>query len=221
MYKYLMFKSIADAYFGFKNAAAPLFRCEEDCIISQYYVTKFFSLIFYFYMGHVCEFLSMFYEVAANFDRYFIISQKFKIQNSVRFYRVLMVCTMVFTFSLFIYVLLEQNIYVRDRFWGQNKTAELIANSTYAYQHYYVLRYNRLHWSPIGVVLQKIGTITRDGILVAVLLIVDILTVVKLRQSMKSKRQLIMQNPSADRYNFHQQIQGWKGPIIFCLYQFW
>jgi len=192
MYKYLMFKSMADSYFGFKNLVAPLFRCEEDCFYSNYYFTKVLSLIFYFYMGHVCEFLSMFYEVAANFDRYFIISQKFKIQNSQRFYYILMTVATVFTFSIYSYVLFEQNIILKDKVLAINRTVDQV-NLT---SNFYVLRYNRLHWSQPFIVLQKVGTITRDGVFVGLLIFVDILTIIKLRQSMKSKRHLLTRNSS-------------------------
>ncbi len=187
MYQYLMFKSVADSYFGFKNTTATLFRCENTCTLSDYYLTKLLSLIFYFYMGHVCEFLSMFYEVAANFDRYFIISQRFKIHNSQRFYYALMTAATIFTFSIYSYVLLEQDIVVRNRPSALNGTAEQMNRTS----SYYVLRYNRMHWSQPVLVLQKVGTVIRDGVFVCLLLIVDTVTILKLRKTMQSKRQLL------------------------------
>ena len=177
MYKYLILKSIADCYFGLKNIIAPLFRCEEECFVNDFYASKLISLIFYFYLGHVCEFLSMFAEFAANFDRYLIISQKFLLYNMKYFYRLLIIGSLLFAFSLYSYTIIEQQVvFVRDDNITMNG--------------HYVLRYNRFHWSMTCKVLRLINLIARDGVLVALLLAVDVLTVIKLRQSMNSKRVL-------------------------------
>lgn len=179
MYKYLILKSIADCYFGLKNIIAPIFRCEEECFVNDFYAAKLISLIFYFYLGHVCEFLSMFAEVAANFDRYLTITQKFLLHNSRYFYRTLILGSLVFTFSLYSYTVIEQKIvFLRDN----NVTMD----------GHYVLRYNRFHWSLTCRVLSLINLIVRDGVLVGLLLVVDILTVIKLRQTMNSKRVLFL-----------------------------
>ena len=114
MYKYLVLKSLADCYFGAKNVIAPVFRCEVDCIYAQFYATKLASLIFYFYLGHVCEFLSMFYEVLANFDRYSIITRKFSCQNSGTAYRLTVSLSLVLTLAIYLYVPMEQKIYFNE-----------------------------------------------------------------------------------------------------------
>lgn len=189
MYKYLILKSIADCYFGLKNVIAPVFRCEYDCIYAQFYAVKVTSIIFYFYLGHICEFLSLFYEVLANFDRYSIITRRFTIQNSRTAFRVIVTCSLLFTLAMYLYVPIEQRIYFNryretDDYFGSEATG------------YFVLRYDsNLHQSDLFVVLRKMSVAIRDAVLVALLLLIDILTVIKMRQSMKAKRKLTQHQP--------------------------
>lgn len=189
MYKYLILKSIADCYFGLKNVIAPIFRCESDCIYAQYYATKVASVIFYFYLGHICEFLSLLYELLANFDRYSIITRKFTIQNSRTAFRIILSCSLALTLAMYLYVPIEQRIY----FNAYRETNPLVSSAA---KGYYVLRYDsKLHHSDLFVILRKLSVGIRDAVMVMLLLFIDILTVIKLRQSMKAKRKLTQHQP--------------------------
>ena len=179
MYKYLTIKSVADFYFCFKNSMAPIFRCEAKCVYSTFYVSKLLSLGFYYYLGHICEFMSMFFQLAANFDRYFIILRRYKFYSSKIFFYGLLTGSILFSFTFYSYTLHEQTISLVE---SKNSTS------------YYIIRYNRLHWSLLGKSLRTFNIIIRDGILVVLLLLIDIFTLIKLKKSMELKRLLLGQN---------------------------
>ena len=82
MFKYLMIKSIFDACILFFKALIPIFKCEE-CSLNTAYAFNVFDLFINKYFIFVCTLCSIFFELAAQFDRLITVSKLFQFLNRI------------------------------------------------------------------------------------------------------------------------------------------
>lgn len=70
MYKYLVFKSIMDAYNSLRNLVYVLYDTNKIFGLQRYLVATYFYLIFIVYAGDIAQLMSILCEVGACYSRF-------------------------------------------------------------------------------------------------------------------------------------------------------
>jgi hypothetical protein len=210
MFRYLLCKSITDGLILFFKALIPLFKCEE-CLLNTSYAFNVFDMIVNKYFMFVFTLCSIFFELAAQFDRLITISYVFNCLKAVS--HKLIILTISCSISVFyIFKLFEYNI---KNFEGdKNHLFEMIQNlsdiettngniattnsTLYIDNHNQIveLRFYYLFKSDFSTTLlfhylDMAHSIIRDFICVLFLLIVDTLILIEFRKIMKNKKKIL------------------------------
>lgn len=197
MFKYLLVKSIFDGLILFFKALIPVFKCEE-CLMNTTYVFNIFDLVINKYFMFVCTLCSIFFDLAAQFDRLITISKMFQCFNKISYKMVITsiisLISMFYTFKL-----LEYNI---KNFEGDNSidynlvdiiqtnnTSQSI-NTKSAITFYYLFK-SDFSSTRMFKHLEMAHSIIRDFLCVLFLLTVDILILIEFRLIMKNKKKIL------------------------------
>lgn len=171
MFKYLMIKSIFDAYYNFRN----LIFIVNDCINCSINGNKYFLVfvwIFVTYFGFVAQFLSICCEIGATYDRYQHISNKLKIFKRTS-YKINLSIAFIFSLIFYLNKILERTLKTRS-------------NSTH-----YILIFNSLGSSELALNIDFLQSFIKNGVCVLIILILNILSLISIRKSMGNKRRMI------------------------------
>lgn len=176
MFKYLMIKSIFDAYYNFRNLIFIIYDCIH-CSINENKYFLVFLWIFVIYFGFVAQLLSVCCEIGATYDRYQHISNKLKMfkRTSYKFN-----LSLAFIFSLLFYLnkIFERTL--TTRLTGFNGTSD-----------YYILIFNSLGSSELALNIDFFQSLIKNGICVSLILILNILSLISIKKSMGNKRKMI------------------------------
>lgn len=176
MFKYLMIKSIFDAYYNFRNLIFIIYDC-IDCSINENQFFLIFLWIFVIYFGYVVQLLSICCEIGATFDRYQHISNKLKMfkRTSYKFN-----LSIAFLFSLIFYLnkIFERTLTTRHN--GSNSTTK---------EH--ILIFNSLGSSEVALKVDFVQSFVKNGVCVLIILVLNVLSLISIKKSMGNKRRMI------------------------------
>ena len=178
IFKYLLIKSISDAFILSRNIVFKLFGNHfilflniQSCII---------TIIYEYYVGRVALLLSMMCEVATNFDRFRTIANRFLFLNKISFW-------IKFNFIILYCLLYYSYVFFQDQCF------EITANTTLSYNitstiNYDIILVNSFKESRIGQFLRFFHSFFRDCFLIVLIVILNISTLVFMRNSFQRKR---------------------------------
>ena len=174
MFKYLLLKSINDAMVSIRYILLQVFAC-TDCEFERIYPIQVFNLVVLLYFGFITHLLSILFELAANIDRYFTININFRWCNRITYKQVTLVL-ILYSFAFYIF-----------KFWGIQIETQLINNTTLIYN----LDDTKFNLSNLGIVINFIHSIVRDGLCVLVMFAFNVLTLIKMKKHFDKKNSLI------------------------------
>jgi hypothetical protein len=185
MVKYLLLKSFVDAYVMLKIVLFIFFDCQY-CDQYSFYATGVFKLLFLIYFSYVAQFLSMFCEFVAVFIRFVTVSQlEFFLFRKLSF-KLVSVMALFYGLLFYSYKLFENKIIL-------STYKNYIKNTSYLI---YKLRLTQFGISDTILTLDFVHSLVRDGILVLLILILNILTLIEMRRLLVKKK-LILANVRA------------------------
>ena len=176
--KYLLIKSIADTltYVIIMTQSASLSTAHKN------YAYQVIYLIVNRYLLFVFELISMFLEIASILNRYFAFTRINKKLEKIGF-KAVVSFMLIYSFGFYVYKFFDEKI---------ERATNINTNETY-----YKIAINTL--GDISFVLGYIHSTVRDGICVLLILILNILTLIKLRKMMKNKMHLQSKSLSSDK----------------------
>ena len=190
MYKYLLIKSVCDCIFLFQNVLHSMTECDECAnslfkVLSSIYVLKIFNLIISYYLSFVCQLCSMLCDVAATFDRYFLITRGLQQNKATRnSYKYVISLIIFYSATFYIYKPFQVHI-VQD-----------ISPDSKGYLTY-SLNQSEFGGTSLSSALDIVHSLVRDAICVSMLFLLNLLILVELKKSWINKRKLIRNNSSS------------------------
>ena len=174
LYKYFLIGTCFNTYVCLRNTLKNSLECKK-CFLENYYSLKIIHMIFIYYIDYSVELATIMISVAACFNRYRSIDNTPKIFNKIPF--IIVVCLIgVFCACFCSYKLVDLSI-----------QSELSNNSTDFVV--YVIKSNSL--GTVGSTLDLVYTMIRDVIPIFSILLLNILTLVKIKTRIYKKKKLI------------------------------
>lgn len=189
MFKYLLLKSFVDALFLFGSLIKPFFIC-EDCgmLQSKSYLFILFYWVYFLYICFDCQLLSVLCEVAANFDRFNSITQKFTCYTKKLFsYKIISIVMILYSTLFYIYKFYEFKII-------EVNVIDVIDDETIEYKMYN-LSYTNFGVSSASLTIGFIHSLVRDCICVSITFFLNIMTILSMKKALKNKKRLLRGYP--------------------------
>ena len=176
--KYFLIKSIADTltYVIIMTQSASLSTAHKN------YAYQVIYLIVNRYLLFAFELISMILEIASILNRYFAFTRIHKKLEKIGF-KAVVSFMLIYSFGFYVYKFFDEKI---------ERATNINTNETY-----YKIAINTL--GDISFVLGYIHSTVRDGICVLLILILNILTLIRLRKMMKNKKHLQSKSLSSDK----------------------
>jgi hypothetical protein len=191
VFRYLLAKSVVDSYTLLRNLIFSSVFCPVvDCFLTRYYVSCNISLVFNNYIGRISLLMSILLELAANFNRYRIITNKFIFLNKISIYFKFLLI-ILYCFSFYVYIFFQENCLIPDQ----------SLNETMSY-YIYVTNFTN---TELGIGLKFMHTFIRDVICIILIMVLNIFTLIFMRQSFKRKRELAFNPQSSQSANKNDQ----------------
>ena len=178
MNKYLLFKSIVDAYCMLKLLVFAIFDC-RNCDQYRFYSTGIFKLVFLIYLSYVAQLLSMCCELAANYIRYKAISTESCLITKKLSFRVAVSLMILYSMLFYSYKLIERKIVARRQ---TSKNASLTI---------YRLTLTEFGTSDTILKIEFVHSLVRDGLIIALIFVLNILTLTKMRRLLREKEHIL------------------------------
>ena len=172
VYKYLLSKSIFDSYMSLRISLKSVFNC-QDCVVEHIYGLKVFYLIFFMHIYYSAEIISALLDMAANFNRYRFLANRFKIFNKISFTIVILSITF-FTFLFQIYIYFDSKIISKTK----NNGTETV----------YSIKSGNLLSS---IILDSIKIMLRDVFSPAFIIILNALTLLTVKKAVEKKKLML------------------------------
>jgi hypothetical protein len=202
MFKYLFVSSLVEAiYFILSSPDADFFSDIKNMTISGAW--KIWYIYFYSYTCFSIITISNYLELLATFDCYIVIKNKFNFMHTKKFFNIILATLTVVCFILNFNYLLEHNKTVQVN----NGTY----NNDYEYEYDFV---NDDLTIPIGY-YKAIISFVREALPLILLLIVNILILITLKEIMKKKRKV--QRANNDTTASNAELNKLKMIIAICL----
>lgn len=176
MYKYLLFKSVIDTCVLLRNFLFIFIECKE-CGLNKFYAFKLIEYVFFVYFSFVTQLISVLCELAANFDRYKVLSKKFKAFNKLT-YKHGISGMLIYSSLFYVYKFFERKIVKRST-KTNNTTSE-----------YYSLIYTKFGSSDQVIVFDFVHSLIRDAIIVALMFMLNMLTLSTIKKILARKKNL-------------------------------
>ena len=171
---YLLAKSFSDAVALISQMISGLLKC-TDCAVNYSYSFQLFNLIVPKYICYIALLSSIMFEVMATFDRYVIVYQNFNFYHKIN-YRIIIGFILVYCSTFYVY-----------KFFTLALVSSQDANGRQLYQ----VEKSEFGKSPGSSVLGAIHSIVRDGICVLLVVILNVLLLVKMKQLLSKKKLII------------------------------
>jgi hypothetical protein len=199
MFKYLLLKAVHDDVQFLIQIFAPLYYC-TGCLTYQTYASQVWYIWFYYYVECINELCSGFYEVAATLDCLLTINQKLECcKKNLVFYivsvSVFAFAALFYTFFLFNFTIVKYTRVIGDY---QNKTTGVVNQTV---QQFYVYEYSEFSTSSANIILKRAHGVLRDVVTLVVLVILNVMIMLTVRQSVNSRRRLTNNNTNASARN--------------------
>ena len=171
VYKYLLFKSIVDTFISLRITLKSILDC-TDCELEKSYGLKLFYLIVFIYFDYAAELISMLCEIVANFNRYRLLTQYFKIFDKIT-YRIPLCAITLYSFLFYIYLFFDYKISSRTK---NNETIYTMTDTGLGAASIYV---GYMH------------SVSRNVICVAFIFVLNILTLRSVKIALKKKKRML------------------------------
>jgi hypothetical protein len=180
IFKYLLVKSICDAFILSRNVVFKLF--EKYLYLFFNIESCLMTVIYNFYIGRISLLLSMLCEVATNFDRFRTIANRYCFMNKLSF---LIKILIIILYCLVFYIY----VFYQDQCFEVKTNSSLISNMT-SVNKYDIILVNSFIESNLGKFFRFFHSFFRDCILIIIIIILNITTLVFMRNSFRRKRAL-------------------------------
>ena len=167
VYKYLICKSIVDTYISVRVTFKSVLNC-TNCDIEKIYSWKIVYWIFFIYVDYAAELLSMLFEIAASFNRYRLLTQRFKKFDKISYKLVISLMT-VYSFVFYIYLLFDNTIIAKTK------------NNVTAYS------FNSASLGTLSTYIGYVHSVSRNVVCVVFIIVLDVLTLRSVKIAMKRK----------------------------------
>lgn len=185
LFRYLLGKSIVDSYNVIRNSIFSSVFCRpDDCFLTKYYIACNISLVINNYIGRVTLLMSILLELAANFNRYRVITNKFTFFDKISIHLKILIIVF-YCFAFYIYIFFQENCLIPNEL--------ILSNETMSY-YIYVTNFTNTN---LGIVLKFMHTFVRDVVCIILIMVLNILILIFMRQSFKRKRELAPNTPSS------------------------
>lgn len=172
MFKYLLFKSMFDAYYNFRNLLFIIYDCKH-CLINRSAQYLIFHWIFVIYLGYVGQLLSIFCEIGATYDRYQQISKRLKFFKRIS-YKYYLFIVFIYSLIFYLYKFFDRTLSIRS---GTSNE--------------YILKFNSFGHSELALKIDFVHSFIKNGLCVIVILVLNVLTFLSIKKTMNHKRSLI------------------------------
>ena len=171
LFKYLLFKSVADTYVSMAHVLGFFFSGSYTNVlgVDKFYVFLLFYLIFGYYFSFSLQLISVFSDIVASFNRYRTSINKFKIWNKLS-YKLVILTMCVYSFAFYIYKLVSLDIVIDS---GNSSIVK------------YAITPNKLDKT-----MGYIHSIVRDGICVLIIILLNVLTALVIKSLLAKKKHL-------------------------------
>jgi hypothetical protein len=179
MFKHLMVAAIVELFYFINSVAIIGFEC-EGCG-NSYAWQIWFNWIYYYL--NICNMTaSNYFEVAAAFDCYIMITNKLKCFQTDKSFKIIVSIFLIFSFALNFYSILgfemiKENVSINVN----NFTIESIIYYTIATSFFFTKTFG---------ILNKFAIVSREILPIVFLIILNVLIMLTLRRVMKNKHQL-------------------------------
>ena len=171
VYKYLLFKSIVDSFISLRVAFKSVLNC-TGCVVDKMYALKLIYLIFFIYIEYAAELLSILIQIAANFNRYRLLSQRFGYFDKIS-YKLAIFLMSLYSFLFYIYMFFDNTIASKT---SNNETIYLIKETGLGAASIYV---------------GYIHSVSRNVVCVAFIFVLNILTMRIVKMALSKKKHML------------------------------
>jgi hypothetical protein len=175
MFKYLLVKSICDSLYSFRMILKFIFNYQAFNV-EKYFVWQLIQLLILYYFGFIVQLVTVLCDIAATFNRFRTITQKFKFMNKFSY--------LISIVGFFAYA----SMFYSHKFFEHNIQKVSIKNST---ESNYLLNSNEHFEKNYQQIFGLIHSLVRDGLCVAILLLLNILLLIYLKNTFKKKKQML------------------------------
>ena len=175
LFKYLLVKSIADTYvsvYVFLNAIT-----KKISSINEKYGYRIFELIVFDYLVFVFELISMLLEVASIFNRFKIFTKTFKLFDKINF-KIVIILMFMYSFGFYIHVFFNHLIVKNFKLDKSNITI-------------FFYSVNQKGLGELDTIFGYIHSSVRDVLCVFLILILNIILMIKMRNFIKHKKAIV------------------------------
>ena len=169
LYKYFLLESIINSYICLRIMLKNVFDC-KNCEIEKYYAMKVILWFFFYYVDYSLELMSIMISVMSGFNRYRSIDNFLNVFDKIPFF---LVNSLVAIFC---------GVFCAYKLFDITIETTMKNNSTYAT---YYLKSNKL--GQTALVFDQMYTLIRDAIPIFAILLLNILTMIKIKKTMKKK----------------------------------
>jgi len=188
IYKYLLYKSILDAYICLRITFKSILNC-QDCIVEHFFTLKVIYLVFFIYIFYAVEFISIYCQIVSCFNRYRVVTFHFKILEKIT-YKIVLASITCYSLLFYIYQLFDNKIVLSQK---MNSTKDMfsITNS---------------NLGEASFVFGYIHTFMKDFVGLISILVLNILTLYSVRHSL-SKKKLIVSIKRSNKDNEKAELR--------------
>jgi hypothetical protein len=173
MFKYLLLKGFTDSIFCFGKAVVAFKSVEE---FKNTFILNLLDIIFLKYLCLISKSASVYFELVAAFDCFFLITRRFKF--FIKTYAFYVITSIIICFSFTFYAIFIFEYKVSKHFdYSQNKTLYINVQTVLSQSKFFTY-YIQIH------------SVLRDVIPLAFLTIVNILILIQLKKSTLRRRTL-------------------------------
>jgi hypothetical protein len=206
MFKYLLMKSIMDFIEFSSNIYRFLYECSNKCDSSKSYFFQIWVIWFYLYIEYITEILSVIFEIAATFDCYITIINKYEFCRSNSFFYYFSVTITIF-WTLF-YMIYPFGRVIKDEIDPFNNNES---------KHSYSVGYNDYGNSKFYSIIPIFDSIIRDGFLFIILVIINVKILIFLKKMTRQRQVLTGTNKSSNLLRNIQKTKRKKMQLIIAI----
>jgi hypothetical protein len=166
LFKYYWLKKLCESILSLLYATTAFSRCFN---LPTTYEFQVFRLVFVFYFAFCLSMIKIFLEFAATFNLYRKLTQIFRLLDKIPIYIIILTFSGA-AFVFYIYIFFEREITERNYF-----------NSS-SIEIFYDIGKTNFHFTPIGKALRLSNSLIRDGLFVFLIIFMNILILIKLKQ---------------------------------------
>jgi hypothetical protein len=207
MFKYLLMKSIMDFMNSLSNFFLFWHNCSNDCESSKSFIVQIWHIWFYDYIEYILETLSSLFEIAATFDCYITINNKYEFcQSSLFFYSFSILVTIFWTIF---YLIFPLGLVIKDKI-----EINPFNNET---KHIYSVEDNDFANSQFYKKISIIDSLIRDGLFFIILIIINVKIFIILKRMSRQRQALTISDNLSILFRNAEKAKRKKMQMIFAI----